>query len=114
MNRTIAALGALTLTAAPAFADDHGEAPLTVIHAGHLIAAPGEERVQSEVSILVRGDSIEAIENGFVSPDGAEIVDLSNAWVMPGFIDAPCAHHQRTRPGPPHLRLHRRQRGPRH
>ena len=62
MNRTIAALGALTLTAAPAFADDHGEAPLTVIHAGHLIAAPGEERVQSEVSILVRGDSIEAIE----------------------------------------------------
>ena len=88
MNRTIAALGALTLTAAPAFADDHGEAPLTVIHAGHLIAAPGEERVQSEVSILVRGDSIEAIENGFVSPDGAEIVDLSNAWVMPGFIDA--------------------------
>jgi len=28
------------------------------------------------------------IENGFVTPDGAEIVDLSNAWVMPGFIDA--------------------------
>ncbi|WP_430431645.1 amidohydrolase family protein [Oceanicaulis sp.] len=88
MNRTIAALGALTLAAAPAFADHHGEAPLTVIHAGHLIAAPGEERVREGVSILVRGDEIEAIENGFVTPDGAEIVDLSNAWVMPGFIDA--------------------------
>lgn len=88
MNRTIAALGALTLAAAPAFADHHGEAPLTVIHAGHLIAAPGEERVREGVSILVRGDEIEAIENGFVTPDGAEVVDLSNAWVMPGFIDA--------------------------
>lgn len=88
MNRTIAALGALTLAASPAFADHHGEAPLTVIHAGHLIAAPGEERVREGVSILVRGDEIEAIENGFVTPDGAEIVDLSNAWVMPGFIDA--------------------------
>lgn len=88
MNRMIAALGALTLAAAPAFADHHGEAPLTVIHAGHLIAAPGEERVREGVSILVRGDEIEAIENGYVTPDGAEIVDLSNAWVMPGFIDA--------------------------
>jgi len=87
MIRTIAALGALAaLWPAAALAQD--AEPLTVIHAGHLIAAPGEERVRTEVSILVRGDQIEAIENGYVSPEGAEIVDLSNAWVMPGFIDA--------------------------
>lgn len=87
MNRTITALGALAaLWPATALAQD--AEPLTVIHAGHLIAAPGEERVRSEVSILVRGDEIEAIESGYVTPDGAEIVDLSSAWVMPGFIDA--------------------------
>ena len=87
MIRTITALGALAaLWPATALAQD--AEPLTVIHAGHLIAAPGEERVRSEVSILVRGDEIEAIESGYVTPDGAEIVDLSSAWVMPGFIDA--------------------------
>jgi len=87
MIRTIAALGALAALA-PASALAQDAEPLTVIHAGHLIAAPGEERVREEVSILVRGGEIEAIENGFVSPDGAELVDLSGAWVMPGFIDA--------------------------
>jgi imidazolonepropionase-like amidohydrolase len=87
MIRTIAVLGALA-AAWPATALAQDAEALTVIHAGHLIAAPGEERVREGVSILVRGDEIEAIENGFVTPDGAEIVDLSSAWVMPGFIDA--------------------------
>ena len=87
MIRTIAALGAIAALA-PASALAQDAEPLTVIHAGHLIAAPGEERVREEVSILVRGGEIEAIENGFVSPEGAELVDLSGAWVMPGFIDA--------------------------
>ncbi|MCR9128742.1 MAG: amidohydrolase family protein [Alphaproteobacteria bacterium] len=81
-------VGALAMTvAAPAVAQDGDEA-LTVIHAGQLLAAPGEERVRREVSILVRGDRIEAVESGYVTPDGAEIVDLSGAFVMPGFIDA--------------------------
>ncbi|WP_421857480.1 amidohydrolase family protein [Oceanicaulis sp.] len=87
MIRTIAVLGALA-AAWPATALAQDAEALTVIHAGHLIAAPGEERVREGVSILVRGDEIEAIENGFVTPEGAEIVDLSGAWVMPGFIDA--------------------------
>ncbi len=87
MIRTIAALGALAAVW-PAAALAQEAEPLTVIHAGHLIAAPGEERVRDQVSILVRGDEIEAIENGYVTPDGAEIVDLTGAWVMPGFIDA--------------------------
>lgn len=90
-DRLIMALGAgaLALAVAPmSQAQDAAEAALTVIHAGQLLAAPGEERARSQVSILVRGDRIEAIEDGFVTPDGAEIVDLSGAFVMPGFIDA--------------------------
>jgi imidazolonepropionase-like amidohydrolase len=85
-NNIIAAT-ALALCAAPsALAQD--EARDTVIHAGHLIAAPGEERVREQVSIIVRGDEIVAIEDGFIEAADAELVDLSDHWVMPGFIDA--------------------------
>lgn len=64
------------------------EARDTIIHAGHLIAAPGEERVRQEVSIIVRGDEIVGIEDGFIEAVDADLVDLSDQWVMPGFIDA--------------------------
>lgn len=60
---------------------------LTVIHAGHLLAIPGEA-VQQDQSIFVRNGQIEAIEAGYVSPEGAEIIDLTQHWVMPGFIDS--------------------------
>ena len=58
-----------------------------VIHAGRLIdgisTAPRER-----VSILVAGERIVDVQAGFVTPPGAEIVDLSRATVMPGFIDS--------------------------
>ncbi len=72
--------------ASAALAQD--EARDTIIHAGHLIAAPGEERVRQEVSIIVRGDEIVGIEDGFIEAVDADLVDLSDQWVMPGFIDA--------------------------
>lgn len=57
-----------------------------VIHAGALFdglaAAP-----RKNVSILVRDERIVSVEAGFVTPAGAEVVDLSRATVMPGFID---------------------------
>lgn len=82
-DRLVMALGAgaLALAAAPMLqAQDAAEPALTVIHAGQLLAAPGEERARSQVSILVRGDRIEAVEDGFVTPDGAEI-----GRIAPGF-----------------------------
>ena len=57
-----------------------------VIHAGTLIdgaAAPARH----QVSILVHDDRITAVQEGFVAPKGAEVIDLSKATVMPGFID---------------------------
>src|SRR3984957_16181397 len=57
-----------------------------VIHAGTLIDAVSDAP-RRQVSILVRDDKILSIESGFVSPAGAEIIDLSAATVMPGFID---------------------------
>jgi imidazolonepropionase-like amidohydrolase len=57
-----------------------------VVHAGHLIDGTGAAP-RSQVSILITDDRITAIEPGYVSPAGAEIVDLSGATVLPGLID---------------------------
>ena len=85
----VAASAALAaLCAGPSAWAQDSDAPLTIIHAGHLIAAPGEERVLEEVSILVREGRIEAIEDGYIETVDAELVDLTGHWVMPGFIDA--------------------------
>lgn len=79
---------ALAATAGVVQAQPAGEdAALTVIHAGWLLAVPGEAPLTQQ-SILVRGERIEAVEAGFVTPDGATIIDLSDDYVMPGFIDS--------------------------
>lgn len=38
--------------------------------------------------MLIRGERIESVEAGFVTPEGATVVDLSDDYVMPGFIDS--------------------------
>jgi imidazolonepropionase-like amidohydrolase len=58
-----------------------------VIHAGKLIDGVSSQP-RAKVSIIIRDGKIASVEPGFVSPRGAEIVDLSDATVMPGFIDA--------------------------
>ena len=59
----------------------------TVIHAGLLI--DGESSVPSpEMSIIVEGSKIEAIEAGFITPDSDdEYIDLVGYTVLPGLID---------------------------
>jgi imidazolonepropionase-like amidohydrolase len=76
-----AALAAvLTTTAGAAAAKD------LVIHAGRLIDGTGKAP-RAQVSILVHDGRITAVEPGFVAPSGAEVIDLSNATVLPGLID---------------------------
>jgi imidazolonepropionase-like amidohydrolase len=57
-----------------------------VIHAGTLIDGVSATPRQ-QVSILIRDDKIVGVESGYTSPAGAEVIDLSKATVMPGFID---------------------------
>jgi imidazolonepropionase-like amidohydrolase len=57
-----------------------------VIHAGTLIDGVAETP-RKQVSILVRDDTIVSVESGFQTPAGAEVIDLSTATVLPGFID---------------------------
>lgn len=57
-----------------------------VIHAGHVIDGTGAP-ARDKVSILVTDQRITAIQPGFVTPQGAEVIDLSTQTVLPGLID---------------------------
>lgn len=67
--------------AAPAQAE-----PVTVIHAGTLLAVPGQPP-RREVSIVIRGRRIAEIQSGYVDVPGARVVDLRDSYVLPGLID---------------------------
>jgi len=56
------------------------------IHAGALIDGISTEP-RKAVTILVRDERIVRIEPGYTRPAGAEVIDLTRATVMPGFID---------------------------
>jgi imidazolonepropionase-like amidohydrolase len=78
-----AALAALLLTllsAVPVSARD------VAIHAGRLIDGTGAAP-REKVTILVKDDRIVAVHDGFESPAGTEIIDLSQRTVLPGLID---------------------------
>ena len=59
----------------------------TVIHAGLLIN--GESSVPSpEMSIVIEGSKIQAIETGYITPDSEDdFIDLSGYTVLPGLMD---------------------------
>ena len=57
-----------------------------VVHAGRLIDGV-DKTPKANVSILIHDDRIVGIQPGFVSPAGAEVIDLSHATVLPGLID---------------------------
>jgi len=63
-------------------------APLTIIRAGTLI--DGRKRsAQEEPAHFVRGKRIEKVPDGSAAvPSGSHVIDLSNATVLPGLIDA--------------------------
>ena len=83
--RLLLATAALALSA-PAFAQAPAE-QVTVIHAGVLMAEPGQPPLRN-ATVVVRGKTIESVQNGFVDVPGARVVDLRGATVMPGLIDS--------------------------
>jgi len=56
------------------------------IRAGHLIDGRSEKRLDNVV-ILIKGDTIVSVTPNAAPPTGAEVLDLSKATVLPGFID---------------------------
>ena len=77
--RTIPILLALAV-ASPAAAKD------IVVHAGILLDGISAT-ARHAVSIVIKDDRITDIQAGYVSPAGAEVVDLTQQTVMPGFVD---------------------------
>ena len=73
--------------ATPALAQsDQPAEPVTLIHAGTLIAEPGKAPMRG-ASVVVRGRKIAEVRPGFVDIPGARVVDLRGSTVMPGLID---------------------------
>ena len=58
----------------------------TLIHAGRLVDV-AEGKILTEQTIRIEGDRIAAVEPGFIKDADAQVVDLSDATVMPGFMD---------------------------
>ncbi len=68
------------------------DSPVTLIQAGTLLAVPGNGP-QTDVTLVIRGDRIEAVVQGLRSPADldlpqADVIDLSDAFVLPGLMDA--------------------------
>jgi imidazolonepropionase-like amidohydrolase len=61
-----------------------------LIHAGELLAVPGE-RPQSRQTIVVEGQRIVAVVDGFADAsaygDDSRVIDLSDEFVLPGLMD---------------------------
>ena len=63
-------------------------ADTTVIHAGHVLAEPGEGYLTRQ-TITVEDGKIVSVEAGYQrAPRGAELIDLKDAYVLPGLIDS--------------------------
>ncbi|MEO6114694.1 MAG: amidohydrolase family protein [Sphingomicrobium sp.] len=77
--RVAGVMAALLTTAAVA-------AP-TYIHAGRLIAVPGQA-VRGPSTIVVDGGRIVSVQEGHVAPAGATLIDLKDKTVLPGLIDS--------------------------
>lgn len=64
-----------------------GFAQRTIIHAGTLIDGVSDE-ARNEVSIIIEGNKIISIENGYTNGNqDDEVVDLKSKTVLPGLID---------------------------
>ena len=79
---TLCAVSARGQSASPA------PAPLTVIRAGTLLDGVSEAPRKNQL-IFVRGERIEKVVDASTKiPDGAKVIDLSGATVLPGLIDS--------------------------
>jgi len=81
---------ALVLTVSPGALFAADTTATMVIHAGTLLAIPGQAP-QSQQSIVLAGNRIVSVQDGFVdvsSLDGeVQLVDLSDQFVLPGLMD---------------------------
>jgi imidazolonepropionase-like amidohydrolase len=81
------AILALLLAAASLVAQPTPAPKRIAIRAGHLIN-PNSDAPVTNALILIEGDKIVSVTANGTPPAGVELIDLSNATVLPGFVDA--------------------------
>jgi imidazolonepropionase-like amidohydrolase len=86
-SRLLAAAAAFTFSTSVAAQTPAPAEPVTVIHAGTLMAVPGQP-ARRNASVIVQGRRIVEVRDGFAEVPGARVVDLKTSTVMPGFIDS--------------------------
>jgi imidazolonepropionase-like amidohydrolase len=66
---------------------------VSIIHAGSVLAIPGEG-VKTNQTIIIENGMISEVRNGFLQPEAlgyadekVQLIDLKDKFVMPGFID---------------------------
>ncbi len=69
------------------------EAEWTLIHAGTLLAVPGNP-AKPKQSVIIQNGKVQEIRGGYLKPadigqkaENVRVIDLSTSFVMPGFID---------------------------
>ena len=80
----IPALACLAFTQQPA---NVSEPVTTVVHAGHLLDVKTGTMLDN-VTVTVKGDRIASVVTSGAGPKGAHVIELPNATLLPGFIDA--------------------------
>jgi imidazolonepropionase-like amidohydrolase len=86
-SAAVLALASLALGAAPtARAAEPEKARITVLRASRLFDGRGDALVTDAV-VIVEGSRIKAVGHGLPVPTGANVVDLGDATLLPGFID---------------------------
>ena len=123
MKKLAMVVSAVMLALAPAASGQPGTEPpaatqtagvevWTLIHAGRLLADPAQAP-RANQTIVVRGTRVAAVLDGFVgaeaagAPADARVIDLRDAFVMPGMMDL----HVHLGIGSPSERNRRRQSG---
>ena len=83
---SVAAMAALMCTAGRAQEKEKAAAKKIAIRAGRLIDGNGDATIPNAL-IVIEGDRIASVTPGGTAPAGVEVIDLSKATVLPGFID---------------------------
>lgn len=80
-------MSASALLAPAVAAEGPTTAPVTYIHAGHLLDRPGRP-MRGNSTVVIQGGKVLEVREGFQAPaPGAGLIDLSNRYVLPGLID---------------------------
>jgi len=88
MRKAIGLLAVFLVCTPAAFGQGNNAAAVTVIRAGTLIDGQSST-VKKNQLIFINGDRIDKVTDGTAAmPAGAKVIDLSNATVLPGLIDA--------------------------